>query len=140
ILRLHVRVLRVLERRVAPGLPVRPTLFASPPSLDHSAWTPACFPIDFAHEHVSAHGCGRRAATSTARHSGGSVMTAIARRRLVCAAIGAALAASALHAATDPKVTFTDTRLKNGLRVIVAEDHTAPVFSIAVNYDVGSRN
>jgi predicted Zn-dependent peptidase len=67
-------------------------------------------------------------------------MTAIARRRLVCAAIGAALAASALHAATDPKVTFTDTRLKNGLRVIVAEDHTAPVFSIAVNYDVGSRN
>ncbi len=67
-------------------------------------------------------------------------MTAIVRRRRVLAALGAALAASGLHAATDPKVTFSDTRLKNGLRVIVAEDHTAPVFSIAVNYDVGSRN
>ncbi len=67
-------------------------------------------------------------------------MTTIVRRRIVFAALAAALAASALRAATDPKVAFSDTRLKNGLRVIVAEDHTAPVFSIAVNYDVGSRN
>jgi zinc protease len=37
-------------------------------------------------------------------------------------------------------VKFSDTRLKNGLRVIVAEDHAAPVFAIAVNYDVGSRD
>jgi zinc protease len=37
-------------------------------------------------------------------------------------------------------VTFSDTRLKNGLRVIIAEDHNAPVFSIAVNYNVGSRD
>src|SRR5438067_1614518 len=28
----------------------------------------------------------------------------------------------------------------NGLRLIVAEDHTAPVFSIAVVYNVGSRD
>jgi predicted Zn-dependent peptidase len=35
---------------------------------------------------------------------------------------------------------FTDTKLKNGLRVIISEDHSAPVFSIVVNYDVGSRN
>ena len=45
-----------------------------------------------------------------------------------------------LTAATTPKVDFTDTRLANGLRVIIAPDHHAPVFSIAVNYDVGSRN
>ncbi|HSL24007.1 MAG TPA: pitrilysin family protein [Vicinamibacterales bacterium] len=67
-------------------------------------------------------------------------MQADARRRLVAGALTALLAAPVLYAASDPKVTFTEARLKNGLRVIVAEDHTAPVFSIAVNYDVGSRN
>lgn len=30
--------------------------------------------------------------------------------------------------------------LKNGLRVILSEDHTAPTYSICVTYDVGSRN
>jgi len=39
-----------------------------------------------------------------------------------------------------PKVTFTDTRLDNGLRVIIAEDHFAPVFSIDVTYNTGSAN
>jgi predicted Zn-dependent peptidase len=39
-----------------------------------------------------------------------------------------------------PKVEFTDTRLDNGLRVIIAQDHFAPVFSIDVTYNVGSRN
>src|SRR3954453_6182444 len=38
------------------------------------------------------------------------------------------------------KIQFTDTKLKNGLRVIVSEDHAAPVFSVAVNYNVGSRD
>jgi zinc protease len=49
-------------------------------------------------------------------------------------------ALTALASATTPKVQFTDTRLKNGLRVIISEDHTAPVFSIAVTYNVGSRD
>jgi zinc protease len=35
---------------------------------------------------------------------------------------------------------FTDVRLKNGLRVILAEDHSAPTYSIAVTYNVGSRD
>jgi zinc protease len=39
-----------------------------------------------------------------------------------------------------PPLKFTDTRLDNGLRVIVMEDHFAPVYSIAVAYNVGSRN
>jgi predicted Zn-dependent peptidase len=43
-------------------------------------------------------------------------------------------------AAPVEKIQFTDTKLKNGLRVIISEDHSAPVFSIVVNYDVGSRN
>jgi predicted Zn-dependent peptidase len=55
------------------------------------------------------------------------------------------LAASALALAqqapsTLPKVKFTDTRLDNGLRVIVAEDHFAPLYAIAVSYKVGSRD
>jgi zinc protease len=45
-----------------------------------------------------------------------------------------------LVAAAQPRVTFTDTKLKNGLRVIISEDHTAPVYSIAVTYNVGSRD
>ena len=39
-----------------------------------------------------------------------------------------------------PPVKFTDTTLDNGLRVIISEDHYAPVFAIAVSYKVGSRD
>jgi predicted Zn-dependent peptidase len=42
--------------------------------------------------------------------------------------------------ASVPRVNFKDLRLKNGLRVILVEDRSAPVISIAVIYDVGSRN
>ena len=38
------------------------------------------------------------------------------------------------------KVEFTDQKLANGLRVIIAVDHTAPVFGIDITYNVGSRN
>jgi len=38
------------------------------------------------------------------------------------------------------KITFTDTKLPNGLRVILSEDHAAPVISVAVTYNVGSRD
>jgi zinc protease len=37
-------------------------------------------------------------------------------------------------------IRFTDSTLDNGLRVIVAEDHNAPVYAIAVAYKVGSRD
>ena len=39
-----------------------------------------------------------------------------------------------------PPVKFSDTRLSNGLRVIIAEDHYAPVFAIAISYAVGSKD
>ena len=39
-----------------------------------------------------------------------------------------------------PTVAFTDHRLSNGLRLIVAEDHLAPVVAINVWYDVGSKH
>jgi predicted Zn-dependent peptidase len=51
-----------------------------------------------------------------------------------------ALLAFAATSARAQKIKFTDTTLPNGLRVIVAEDHSAPVFSVVVNYNVGSRN
>src|SRR5216110_2548279 len=37
-------------------------------------------------------------------------------------------------------VQFTDHKLKNGLRVILSEDHSAPTYSISVTYNVGSRD
>ena len=39
-----------------------------------------------------------------------------------------------------PPIKFTDTTLENGLRVIISEDHYAPVYAIAVSYKVGSRD
>jgi predicted Zn-dependent peptidase len=43
-------------------------------------------------------------------------------------------------AADGPQIKFTDVKLKNGLRVIVSEDHTAPTVSVAVTYNVGSAD
>jgi len=45
-----------------------------------------------------------------------------------------------LAASPVPRIQFTDTHLKNGLRLIVSEEHAAPMFSIVVNYNVGSRD
>lgn len=37
-------------------------------------------------------------------------------------------------------VDYKETTLKNGLRVVTVEDHSAPVISLSVTYNVGSRN
>jgi zinc protease len=55
-----------------------------------------------------------------------------------CAAATAGLVAMA--ATPIKKIQFTDTKLKNGLRVIVSEDRSAPVVAVAVSYNVGSRD
>ena len=39
-----------------------------------------------------------------------------------------------------PTVTFTDERLANGLRLIIAEDHIAPVAAVNIWYAVGSKH
>lgn len=39
-----------------------------------------------------------------------------------------------------PVVEFSDERLPNGLRLIVAEDHLAPVVAVNIWYDVGSKH
>lgn len=38
------------------------------------------------------------------------------------------------------KIPFQEFTLKNGLRVILSEDHSAPTYSICVTYNVGSRD
>jgi predicted Zn-dependent peptidase len=39
-----------------------------------------------------------------------------------------------------PKVLFTESRLPNGLRLIISEDHVAPVAAVNVWYNVGSKH
>jgi zinc protease len=60
--------------------------------------------------------------------------------RLAASAVVAAALAAGVGAVAPQQLTFTDTKLKNGLRVIIHEDHTAPVYSIAVVYNAGSRD
>jgi zinc protease len=63
-----------------------------------------------------------------------------AARVLVSILAVAVLGATPLAQSALTPVQFTDTRLSNGLRVIIAEDHYAPVFAIAVSYAVGSKD
>jgi len=51
-------------------------------------------------------------------------------RRVAVALLSVVAAGATLVGAQAPRVTFSDTRLKNGLRVIISEDHSAPVYSI----------
>ena len=55
-------------------------------------------------------------------------------------ALAAATVTVLSASAVSPRVTFNEMRLRNGLRLIVSEDHSAPVFSLAVTYNVGSRD
>ncbi|HET9266774.1 MAG TPA: pitrilysin family protein [Vicinamibacterales bacterium] len=57
--------------------------------------------------------------------------------------LGVALLSAASAAQTPAPlhpIQFTDTRLANGLRVIISEDRFAPVYAIAVSYGVGSKD
>jgi predicted Zn-dependent peptidase len=51
----------------------------------------------------------------------------------------AAPAASA-GAAQEARIPIAQSTLKNGLRVVLSEDHAAPTVSLCITYDVGSRN
>ena len=48
----------------------------------------------------------------------------------------------AAHAAPDkiPSIPFESFKLRNGLHVILSEDHTAPIVAVDVHYDVGSKD
>jgi zinc protease len=63
------------------------------------------------------------------------------RKPLVAVLFGLCLPAFTQQAAPPIQpIRFTDATLDNGLRVIIAEDHFAPLYAIAVSYKVGSRD
>jgi zinc protease len=62
------------------------------------------------------------------------------RARILLAVLFAAALAITVRAVAIPKVEFSETKLPNGLRVVISPDHAAPVVSLCVAYDVGSRN
>jgi zinc protease len=51
-----------------------------------------------------------------------------------------ALALAGLAATKEVVIPFKQFKLKNGLTVILSEDHSAPTYSIAISYNVGSRD
>ena len=51
-----------------------------------------------------------------------------------------AIVSAQAQAPRNVRVDFKETTLKNGLRVITVEDHSAPVVAISITYNVGSRN
>jgi zinc protease len=76
--------------------------------------------------------------------SGGREMTAIRKYSIVLVGLllclGPCATLARAQAVSVPNLAFQDLRLDNGLRVILVPDHSAPVYSIDVCYNVGSRN
>lgn len=65
--------------------------------------------------------------------------------QVVFAAVSAQRVASvsgpvAIHPTKSFDVPFKEFKLKNGLRVIISADHSAPTYSICITYNVGSRD
>jgi predicted Zn-dependent peptidase len=67
-------------------------------------------------------------------------MTAYVRLAGIAGVVVAALGATLPAQTSSTAIKFTETRLANGLRVIISEDHAAPVYSIVVHYLVGSKD
>ena len=63
-----------------------------------------------------------------------------AARLMACLVTLGLLTATPFAQSALKPIAFSDTRLSNGLRVIISEDHYAPVFAIAVSYAVGSKD
>jgi zinc protease len=62
---------------------------------------------------------------------------------LVCAALPIAVFAQGARTASASKssrIPIREFKLKNGLRVIMSEDHSAPTYAIAITYNVGARD
>jgi zinc protease len=58
--------------------------------------------------------------------------------RFPCAVLAASVVT--LYAAGPLNIPFKEYKLDNGLRIILSEDHSAPAYSLAITYDVGSRD
>ncbi|MBX3277489.1 MAG: insulinase family protein [Acidobacteria bacterium] len=73
-------------------------------------------------------------------HYCGAVLLTIAMAGTALTPFHTLAQGKAKPAAASQKVQFRDVKLKNGLRVLLVEDRSAPVISLALIYDVGSRN
>ena len=56
------------------------------------------------------------------------------------AAQQSAAPAASVGTAQDARIPIAQSTLRNGLRVVLSEDHAAPTVSLCITYDVGSRN
>ncbi len=66
---------------------------------------------------------------------------ALAASTIAATPQGSAARANAVKSASqEVKIPIEQYTLKNGLRVVLSEDHAAPTVSLCVTYDVGSRN
>ena len=61
-------------------------------------------------------------------------------KKMMAALFVCVLTLTSAYAQRKVNVPFKETTLKNGLRVITVEDHSAPVIALSVTYNVGSRN
>ncbi len=53
---------------------------------------------------------------------------------------GVAICSSAIVVAQDQRIDFVEYDLKNGMHVILHEDHSTPIVAVTVSYHVGSKN
>jgi zinc protease len=77
---------------------------------------------------------------SRVRRRSSFLLPAVALGMIAAAAFLGSVVVHAAAGVKVPALALKDTRLPNGLRVILAPDHSAPVFAINVSYNVGSRN
>src|SRR5262249_30550220 len=120
----------------SPTSKLQPPLRPWDQQRDHPTCQPGPPPLGLAR-------CGRLGCHRSQPFPGRSPMFRAYRRVLApafAAVVFSALAGLPLGAANGPTIAFKDVKLKNGLRVIVSEDHSAPTFSIAVTYNVGSAD
>jgi len=67
-------------------------------------------------------------------------MTNSRMNRSICVAGTLMLLAFNVAAASDIDIDYTEFTLDNGLRLIVHEDHKAPIVAVNIWYHVGSKN
>jgi zinc protease len=84
---------------------------------------------------LSRHKDGRGASMNSERRL--AVATLIALGTVMAPGLVSRLAGQGVKI---PNLELRDTKLDNGLRVILVPDHSAPVYAINVTYNVGSRN
>jgi zinc protease len=67
-------------------------------------------------------------------------MTAPRFRRSLCGLVALTLIAFTAAIASDVDIEYTEFTLDNGLRLVVHEDHKAPIVAVNIWYHVGSKN